>query len=251
MTPSSSSSRTRAVDAARRLANAVARHAPAAFSTSLQREDMVILDLVVAHALPVEVFTLDTGRLHEETHAFIERVREHYGTAIRVLAPDARAVEAFTTAHGTLPFHRSRELRLECCAIRKSEPLTRALAGKGLWITGLRRGQSAARAETPILESDPKHGLMKLAPIADWSDDDVDGYLARHDVPVHPLHARGYPSIGCAPCTRPVATGADPRSGRWWWEADGARECGLHVDAHGRLVRARPREDVALGDTIA
>jgi phosphoadenosine phosphosulfate reductase len=238
-------------EAARRLAEAVSRHAPAAFSTSLQREDMVILDLIVARGLPVEVFTLDTGRLHEETHAFLDRVREHYGVPIRVHAPDTRALETFSAEHGTTPFHRSRELRLSCCAIRKSEPLARALAGKRLWITGLRRGQSAARAGTPVLESDPAHGLMKLSPLADWSDREVADYLERHVVPVHPLHARGYPSIGCAPCTRAVAKGADPRSGRWWWEADGTRECGLHTDAHGRLVRANAASAPIRDETTA
>ena len=238
-------------DAASRLADAVGAHAPAAFSTSLQREDMVILDLVAKLGLAIDAFTIDTGRLHEETHAFLDHVRDRYRIPIRVVAPDTRALEAFVSEHGSTPFYRSRELRLACCALRKSEPLARALAGKRLWITGLRRGQSATRAATPILDADPVHGLAKLAPLADWSDDDVAGYLELHDVPVHPLHLRGYPSIGCAPCTRAVAPGADPRSGRWWWEEDGVRECGLHVDAHGRLVRARPVPIRLVTDTMA
>ncbi len=199
---------------------------------------MVILDLIVRLSIEVEIFTLDTGRLHEETHALIALARARYGRPIRMLVPDAAELEAYVARHGSNAFYDSVALRRRCCEIRKLAPLRRALAGKSLWITGLRRGQSAARAEVAMLAHDEVHGLMKLNPLVDWSEAHVTAYVARHDVPVNVLHARGYPSIGCAPCTRAVQPGEDPRAGRWWWEQAGARECGLHVDASGRLVRA-------------
>ena len=223
-----------------RLAEAVTDHAPAAFASSFGLEDMVIFDVIAKLDLPVEIFTLDTGRLHDETYAFIEAVRQHYGRPIRLYAPDAADIEPFTTAHGPNPFYRSLELRKQCCDLRKVKPLARALAGKNIWITGLRRGQSVTRTDTPILAHDATHGIMKLAPLADWGEADVDAYLRANAVPTHPLHARGFPSIGCAPCTRAVALGEDPRAGRWWWEAPAARECGIHIDDKGRVVRANP-----------
>jgi phosphoadenosine phosphosulfate reductase len=227
-------------EARTRLRDAVAAHAPAAFASSFGSEDMVILDLLHALDLPVEIFTLDTGRLHDETYAFIEEIRLHYGRPIRLFAPDAAAIEPFVAAHGPNPFYRSTELRQQCCELRKVRPLARALAGKKIWITGLRRGQSVTRSDTPILAVDTTHGLMKLSPLADWEEADVDAYIRAHDVPTHPLRQRGFPSIGCAPCTRAVPPGADPRSGRWWWEAPAARECGIHIDAQGRVVRSTP-----------
>jgi phosphoadenosine phosphosulfate reductase len=223
-----------------RLADAVTSHAPATFASSFGVEDMVILDVIAKLDLPVEIFTLDTGRLHDETHAFIESVRQHYGRPIRLYAPDAADIEPFTAAHGPNPFYRSFELRKACCELRKVRPLARALAGKNIWITGLRRGQSVTRTDTPILAHDAAHGLLKLAPLADWDDADVEAYLRTHAVPTHPLHRQGFPSIGCAPCTRAVLEGDDPRSGRWWWEAPTARECGIHIDANGRVIRSSP-----------
>jgi phosphoadenosine phosphosulfate reductase len=213
-------------EATQRLRHAVAAHAPAALTSSFGVEDMVILDLVATLDLPVEVFTLDTGRLHDETYAFIDTVRQRYGLPIRMYAPDATDIEDFVAAHGPNPFYRSTELRRQCCELRKVRPLARALAGKNVWIT-------------PVLAHDAQHGLMKLSPLADWQEDDAWAYIRAHDVPTHPLHQRGFPSIGCAPCTRAVMPGEDPRSGRWWWEAPAARECGIHIDAQGRVVRAR------------
>jgi phosphoadenosine phosphosulfate reductase len=230
----------RTEEAAKRLRDAVSAHAPAAFASSFGAEDMVILDLIAALDLPVDVFTLDTGRLHDETYAFIEAVRQRYGRPVQLFTPDAADIEPFVTAHGPNPFYRSAELRKQCCELRKVRPLARALAGKNVWITGLRRGQSVTRTNTPVLARDDQNGLMKSSPLADWSDDDVRSYLRAHDVPTHPLHQRGFPSIGCAPCTRAVAPGADPRSGRWWWETPAARECGIHIDAQGRVVRTNP-----------
>ncbi len=229
----------RTAEATQRLRHAVTAHAPATLASSFGVEDMVILDLAATLDLPVDVFTLDTGRLHDETYAFIDSVRQRYGVPVRLYAPEARDIESFVGAHGPNPFYRSVELRQQCCELRKVRPLARALAGKGLWITGLRRGQSVTRTDTPILTRDEEHGLMKLSPLADWTEDDVWGYVREHDVPTHPLHQRGFPSIGCAPCTRAVMPGEDPRSGRWWWEAPADRECGIHIDAQGRAVRTR------------
>jgi phosphoadenosine phosphosulfate reductase len=223
-----------------RLADAANGHAPAAFASSFGLEDMVIFDVIAKLDLPVEIFTLDTGRLHDETYAFIETVRQHYGRPILLYAPSAADIEPYTTAHGPNPFYRSLELRKQCCELRKVRPLARALAGKNIWITGLRRGQSVTRTDTPILAHDAAHGILKLAPLADWEEADVDAYLRANEVPTHPLHARGFPSIGCAPCTRAVRPGDDARSGRWWWEAPAARECGIHIDDQGRVVRANP-----------
>jgi len=217
------------------LRHVAARHAPAVLASSFGAEDMVLTDLIARHQLPIGVFTLDTGRLPEETHALIERTREHYGIAVAVHVPDARELEQFVGEHGSNPFYRSVELRQRCCAIRKTAPLARALAGQGAWITGLRRGQSVTRADVEVESFDPQHGLPKFNPLADWSEDDVWRYLRRFAVPVNALHARGYPSIGCAPCTRAVGPGEDVRAGRWWWEAPEHKECGLH-----RRPAARP-----------
>ncbi len=228
----------RIAQASARLVDAVDRHPAVAFASSFGLEDMVILDLIDRLAIEVDVFTLDTGRLHEETHALMTRARARYRRPIRALVPDAAELEAYLAAHGSNAFYDSVELRKRCCEIRKLGPLRRALAGKSLWITGLRRGQSAARAQADVLAYDEANGLMKLSPLVDWSEADVQAYVERHDVPVNALHAQDFPSIGCAPCTRAVQPGEDPRAGRWWWEQEGARECGLHVGADGRLVRA-------------
>ncbi len=226
-------------EATQRLRHAVAAHTPAVLASSFGVEDMVIVDLIASLDLPVDVFSLDTGRLHDETYAFIETVRQRYGLPIRLYAPDAADIEPFVAAQGPNPFYRSADLRKHCCELRKVRPLARALVGKKAWITGLRRSQSVTRTDTPILAFDEQHGLMKLAPLADWQDADVEAYVRAHDVPTHPLHLRGYPSIGCAPCTRAVKPGEDPRSGRWWWETADQRECGIHIDAQGRVVRTR------------
>ena len=214
--------------ALRALARIAVEHAPAMLASSFGAEDMVLTDLIARHRLPIRIFTLDTGRLPEETHALIERTRERYGLAIDIYAPDTREVQQFVRAHGSNAFYRSVELRQRCCEIRKTEPLARALAAKGAWITGLRRAQSPTRAGIALEEFDARHGLPKFNPLADWSEDDVWTYVRAHGVPYNTLHDRGYPSIGCAPCTRAVAPGEDVRSGRWWWEDPEHKECGLH-----------------------
>ena len=225
-------------DASAALRDAIARYPQAAFATSFGAEDMVLLDLIDRLGLELDAFTLDTGRLHEETYALIATTRERYRTRVRVLFPDAAKVEAFVAAHGVNGFRDGVELRKQCCGIRKLEPLARALAGKALWITGLRREQSPTRSAVALLEHDAANGLMKLNPLADWRADDVREYVEAFSVPVNALHAQGFPSIGCAPCTRAIAPGEDERAGRWWWEQPMQRECGLHVNAEGRLVRA-------------
>jgi phosphoadenosine phosphosulfate reductase len=226
------------------LARAALEHAPAAFASSLGAEDMVIADLILRRGLDIEIFTLDTGRLHADTLGLVGKIREHYGRDmrgrdIRVVRPDPDAVARYVTVHGRNAFYESVDLRKRCCEIRKVEPLRRALAGKASWITGQRRDQSATRASLALQERDAVHGLMKFNPLADWSERDVWEYIARHGVPYNALHEQGYRSIGCAPCTRPTLPGEDVRAGRWWWEAPEARECGLHVAPDGRLVRER------------
>ena len=226
-------------EAVRHIRDALDRYPEAAFATSFGVEDMVLLDLLDRMGARVDAFTLDTGRLHEQTYALMDAARRRYRLAVRVMCPDAARLEAFVAEHGVNAFYDSVELRKGCCAVRKLEPLSRALAGKQLWITGLRREQSVTRAEVALLAHDDANGLMKLNPLVDWTADDVQAYLHAHDVPVSALHAQGYPSIGCAPCTRAVAPGEDARAGRWWWELPAQRECGLHFTPDGRMVRTR------------
>ena len=220
------------------LRNVATRHAPAVLATGFGAEGMLLIDLIARHALPIRIFTLDTGRLPEETYALIDRTRQRYGLPIDVYAPDALLLQNFVRQHGVNPFYSSVELRKACCAVRKTEPLARALAGKGAWITGLRREQSVTRQTVAVEEFDAEHALPKFNPLAEWPDDDIWTYIRRHDVPYNALHDRGYPSIGCAPCTRAVLPGEDARSGRWWWEAPEHKECGLHRHRVVPLTRA-------------
>jgi phosphoadenosine phosphosulfate reductase len=212
---------------------------PAAFASSLGAEDMVLTDMIATHRFGIEIFTLDTGRLHAETLDLLPEIARRYGREVRVVSPDPAAVGDYVTRHGEDAIFSSVELRNRCCEIRKIEPLERVLAGKRAWITGMRRAQSTSRAEISVEEKDEARGLKKFNPLADWSEDDVWSYIRHFDVPFNPLHARGYPSIGCAPCTRPVAAGENPRAGRWWWEAGRsvANECGIHFSPEGKLVR--------------
>jgi phosphoadenosine phosphosulfate reductase len=211
------------------LATAMELFAPAlTFACSLGLEDLVLLDLVAAMAPRPEVFTLDTGRLPEATYATLAAVRARYDLPIRVFFPQTEAVQALLSAKGPNSFYESLENRLECCRIRKVEPLGRALAGKAAWITGLRQQQSPGRRGLAVFEPDPGNGLVKVNPLAEWSLDQVWAYVHAHQLPFNPLQAEGYPTLGCAPCTRAIRPGEDPRAGRWWWERDGAKECGLH-----------------------
>jgi phosphoadenosine phosphosulfate reductase len=204
-------------------------HRPSAFACSFGLEDMVLLDLIARHASKIEAFTLDTGRLPEETHALLEEVRDRYTIPVRVYFPDAEQVEEWVASNGINGFYRSTSQRKQCCHIRKVVPLGRALKDRKAWITGLRREQSNARQELKIEEWDDANGLLKFNPLLDWTLDDVWAYVKENKVPYNALHDRGYPSIGCAPCTRAIQPGQDFRAGRWWWEETGAKECGLHV----------------------
>jgi len=210
-------------------------HYPAALASSLSVEDMVLTDLIGAERLPIEVFVLDTGRLHGDTLDLVGRIEHRYGIAVRIYQPQPRAVGEYVVRFGRDAFYESEELRKQCCGIRKVEPLKRALAGKQAWITGMRRGQSALRTEVAFEEIDAAHGLIKFNPLADWSEEEVWAYTRRHEVPYNPLYDQGYLSIGCAPCTRPVVSGESARAGRWWWETAAASECGLHLNPDGRL----------------
>jgi phosphoadenosine phosphosulfate reductase len=199
-----------------------------AFSTGLGIEGQAILHAIAESGAPVDVFTLDTGRLFAETIALIAANEQRFGVKIRVLTPEARDVEALIARDGVLGFRESIEQRKDCCHVRKVVPLKRALAGASAWVAGLRRGQSGARADVPLAEWNGEHGLVKVNPIADWSAERLEAYLEQHAIPVNPLHTRGFPSIGCSTCTRAISPGEDIRAGRWWWESDWGKECGLH-----------------------
>ena len=210
------------------LQHVAAHFSPVALASSLSAEDMVITDVIARHRLPIEVFVLNTGRLHAETLALLEETRARYRIAISVYEPDPRGVEQYVAAHGRDAFYGSVELRKRCCELRKVEPLRRALAGKRAWITGQRREHAASRAALAESEFDPDNGLHKFNPLAAWSEAEVWQYVRTHQVPYNRLYDQGYRSIGCAPCTRPVVAGEDPRAGRWWWEIAEHKECGLH-----------------------
>lgn len=202
--------------------------APVSLATSFGAEDMVLTDLIAREFPSIGLFTIDTGRLPAETIALRDEVVARYGVALQVYTPDPLAVTGYVAEHGRDGFYESLSKRKACCHLRKVEPLGRALAGLNGWITGLRRDQAPTRSAVAEHEFDAAHGLFKFNPLADWTSEDVWVYLDRHGVPVNALHARGYPSIGCEPCTRAVRPGEDPRAGRWWWESRDTTECGLH-----------------------
>jgi len=227
------------VASARRLLARAADANPDAIvqASSLGAEDQVITDLIARDQLPISVATLDTGKLHAETLALVDAIRERYGINVERHRPEHEAVVAFVGRYGDDAMRRSIELRKACCALRKVEPLGRMLAGRSAWITGLRREQSADRAAVEV-EGTDSEGRTKLSPLAEWTWGDVWHYLELNDVPYNALHDSFYPSIGCAPCTRAVALGEDFRAGRWWWEQEGAKECGLHVAPASALPAA-------------
>lgn len=202
--------------------------APAMLASSFGVEDMVLTDLIDRHRLAIAIFTLDTGRLPEETYRLMQETRQRYGTPVTIYAPERAAVEAYSASHGPNGFYDSVALRQACCHIRKVAPLRRALAGKNGWITGLRRQQSPTRRDLPFSEWDAENGLRKYSPLAAWTTEDVWAYVRVHAVPYNALHDKGYASIGCAPCSRAIAVGEDIRAGRWWWENPETKECGLH-----------------------
>lgn len=201
----------------------------AGLACSFGMEDMVLINMIAKLKGPITIFTLDTGRLHEETYEIMERVRSHYGLEIKTYFPDSGQVEKLVRGKGFFSFKESIENRKECCAVRKIEPLNRALAELDAWVTGLRRDQAVTRTETPKVIEDTDHPpLIKINPLADWTQEQVESYIEKHKVPVNALHKKNYPSIGCAPCTRSIEPGEDIRAGRWWWENPEHKECGLH-----------------------
>ncbi|WP_276362891.1 phosphoadenylyl-sulfate reductase [Daejeonella sp. H1SJ63] len=198
------------------------------FSTSFGWEDQVISHMIFSNKLPIKVFTLETGRLFPETYYVWNRTLEKYATHIHAFYPDTEAVEKMVSTKGPSSFYDSVENRKECCGIRKVEPLKRALAGNSLWITGIRAEQSMNREHMLSVEWDEANQIHKFHPIFDWTLDQVKEYIKEHNIPYNPLHDKGFPSIGCAPCTRAVKEGEDFRAGRWWWEDQSKKECGLH-----------------------
>lgn len=213
----------------------------AVFTTSLGIEDQVITAAIGTHRLPITVSTLETGRLFKETVDLIGETEERYDIAIQRFYPEQDDIDAYAEKYGLNGFYDSVEARHACCHIRKLIPLARALSGAEVWITGLRRGQSGNRAATPFVEFDAERGLLKVNPLADWDIETINTHVSAEAIPINPLHARGYPSIGCEPCTRAIKPGEPERAGRWWWENDEKRECGLHVpDTHATENDAQP-----------
>ena len=207
-----------------------------AVSTSFQAEGMVLVEMLSRVAKNPRVLTLDTGRLPDETYQMIDTVRDRYGIRVEVVLPDAAEVESMVAQHGPDLFHSGVAQRMLCCNIRKVRPLERKLAEFRAWAVGLRRSQNESRAA--VQKVDFKSAPVKLSPLADWTAEQVEEYTARHGVPRHPLYARGYSSIGYAPCTRAVEAGEGERAGRWWWEQDADKECGIHFTADGRAQRS-------------
>ena len=220
------------------LARIASEFTPAVFASSLAAEDMVLTDLILRNKLEIGIFSLETGRLHAETLGMLARIKETYGSEISLFKPEAAAVENYVASNGLNAFYDSVEMRKECCRIRKIEPLNRALAGNHAWVTGQRRAQSTTRTELNVQEDDAAHDMQKFNPLADWSEEDVWHYIRSNNVPYNPLHDKGYPSIGCEPCTRAIQPGEDVRAGRWWWENPESKECGLHV-VDGKLIRIK------------
>lgn len=211
-------------------------YAPAVFANSLGAEDMVLTDMIWSEAIGIGCFSLDTGRLPAETYDLMARAEAHYGRRLAVYAPRHEAVQDFVAGHGINGFYNAVDARKACCHARKIEPLQRALAGKQAWITGLRAAQSPTRDTLKTVAFDQVNKLVKISPLADWSEREVWCYLRANKVPYNALHDRNYPSIGCRPCTRAVQPGEDVRAGRWWWESPETKECGLHL-VDGKLQR--------------
>ena len=216
------------------------------FASSLGSEDQVITHMIAEYAPQLPVFTLDTGRLYQETYDLLEKTRDRYHLDISIFFPDSGRVEEMVRSRGPNLFYESIENRKLCCHIRKVEPLGRALSGLSAWIVGLRQEQSVTRHDLNPIQWDEANGLVKIAPLADWSETQVWEFIHKHDVPYHPLHDRGFRSIGCAPCTRAVKPGEDARAGRWWWEQPEHKECGLHagespgIEGGAKTATSRP-----------
>lgn len=202
---------------------------PITLASSLGAEDQVLTHMIRHADLPISIFVLDTGRLHQETYSVMSKTQALYGFKYQVFFPQTETVQAMVSTHGPNLFYESIQFRKQCCGIRKVEPLGRALSGKSGWVTGQRREQAVTRTQMDVIEWDEAHGILKFNPLASWTTEEVWGYIKTHSIPYNILHDRGFPSIGCAPCTRAVKPGDDLRSGRWWWEDPDKKECGLHI----------------------
>ena len=211
------------------LSAAIRDFTPVVFANSLGAEDMVLTDIIARNRLDIGIFSLDTGRLPGETYNLMHKIENFYDLQLKVYFPDHALVERYIAQNGVNGFYESIGARKACCFARKVEPLRRALAGKGAWITGMRRDQAVTRGTLEVSARDADNGLQKFNPLLDWTNKDVWAYIRRHDVPYNKLHDQFYPSLGCAPCTRSVTPGEDIRSGRWWWENPENKECGLHA----------------------
>jgi len=210
------------------LAAAVRRHGRVVYANSLGAEAMVLTDLIASEHPGIDIVTIDTGRLHEETYDLLARLQRRYGDRIRVIFPGAAELSELVVRQGVNGFFDSPEARQSCCRVRKVVPFQQFVQGYGAWITGLRREQSPARSLGELEEWDAQHGLYKLSPLLEWTETEIWAYIRARQLPYNALHDRQYPSIGCAPCTRAVLPGEHPRAGRWWWEQTETRECGLH-----------------------
>ncbi|KQK32552.1 phosphoadenosine phosphosulfate reductase [Bosea thiooxidans] len=229
-----------AAEVPERLAGLVAQAAgPVIFTTSFGLEDQVLTHLIATARLPVSIVTLDTGRLFPEVYALWQETEERYRLLIRPYYPRHEAAELYVRQNGINGFYASRDARKSCCDIRKVEPLGRALAGADLWLTGLRADQSTARGDVRLAEADVGRGLLKASPLLDWTRERTLAFAEQNGVPINPLHAQGFVSIGCQPCTRAIRPGEPERAGRWWWEDDAAKECGLHLGPDGKLERSK------------
>lgn len=217
---------------------ATSAHPRVVYSNSLGAEAMVLTDIIWTHVPEIDIFTIDTGRLPEETYELMERLQRRYERTLRVVHPDAHALEELVQAQGVNGFYRNLEARLACCRIRKVEPFRRAIAGYDAWVTGVRREQSAARAAARPSEWDAEHGLHKLSPLLEWSERQIWQYIQARRLPYNRLHDRQFPSIGCSPCTRAIQPGESRRAGRWWWEQSETRECGLHPRSRAAAIHA-------------
>ncbi len=226
------------------LQQAVQDYSPVCFANSLRAEDMVLTDIIARNRLDIGLFSLDTGRLPQETYSLMHNIENYYDIQLKVYFPDNQLVERYIALNGVNGFYESINARKDCCFVRKVQPLRRALAGKGAWVTGMRRNAAVARGTLEVSGYDADNGLQRFNPLLDWSNRDVWAYIRRHDVPYNKLHDQFFPSLGCAPCTRSVTPGEDIRSGRWWWEDPDGTEDGLYASqtpqlAHGTGVAAR------------
>lgn len=226
------------------LQQAVQVFSPVCFANSLGAEDMVLTDIIARNRLDIEIFSLDTGRLPQETYNLMHNIESYYDFQLKVYFPDSVLVEKYISLNGVNGFYESSKARKDCCYMRKVEPLRRALSGKKAWITGMRRDQAVTRGTLEVSAYDADMGLQKFNPLLDWTHNEIWAYIKQRDVSYNKLHDQFYPSIGCAPCTRSITPGEDVRAGRWWWENPENKECGLHVKhaaevAHGYRVLAQ------------